>query len=126
MMSPSGVVNHRTIAANATRTNLASAARRRALLGGACRCARGVHAPADHPLALADRALAHKAGRLEHRERAGMEEGRRHYLAGSVLGIGLDGAAAEPGDLLERALERRGGDALLAVVAIDEKAGDPP
>src|SRR5262249_53364190 len=75
---------------------------------------------------LADLPLRGEPGGLEHREGAGMKEGRRHHLAGGVLGISLDHPAAERRDLLQCALQRRGGDALLAVTAVAEEAGDAP
>src|SRR6185437_847711 len=61
---------------------------------------------------------------LVRRQRAVEEEAGRHKRR--VLRISLDGAPAEAGDQLERALDSSGGDALAAVPLAHVAAGDPP
>lgn len=56
--------------------------------------------------------------------RAIVQEGDRPALR--VIEIDFDRAAAQPGDLPQRAREGRGGDAAAAVRPVDEEAGDPP
>lgn len=54
------------------------------------------------------------------------QEPARRLAAGGHLGDGLDEAAADMGDLVERAFQRRPCDALAAMLLVDVEAGDPP
>ena len=63
---------------------------------------------------------------LEEFDRRAEEEAALCLATGGHLGDGLDEAAAETGDLVERALQARPGDALTAMSLVDEDAGDPP
>ena len=84
------------------------------------------HHSGDHPVVLAEAARPLEAVALEHRRASRCAGTSRDRPAVDVLGVALDGAAAEPGDLLQRAPERGGGDASAPVVPVDEEAGDPP
>src|SRR4051794_26927806 len=63
---------------------------------------------------------------LEHRHGAVVQERRGDLPARAVLRIALDRAAPKARDLVQRALERGGGDPSAPVLAIDEEARDPP
>jgi hypothetical protein len=75
---------------------------------------------------LADLADAVKAVLLEKLDGRAEQEAALRLAAGRHLGDRLDKPAAEIGDLVERALQRRPRDALTAVPLVDEEAGDPP
>src|SRR5213593_1839042 len=78
----------------------------------------------DDPAVLADPAVADESQLLVGRQGAVEEEAGGNRTR--VLGIALYVAAAETCDQLERAGERRRGDALTPVPLADEVAGDPP
>ena len=82
--------------------------------------------PAHDPCVLADLATAGEPVLLEELDRGAEQEPARRLATGGHLGDGLDEPAAEPGDLVERALQAGPGDALTAMPLVDVEAGDPP
>ena len=75
---------------------------------------------------LADAATPDEAVLLEELDRRAEEEAALCLATGGHLGDGLDEAAAETGDLVERPLQACPGDALTAMPLVDEDAGDSP
>ena len=75
---------------------------------------------------LADAATPGEAVLLEELDRRAEEEAALCLATGGHLGNGLDEAAAEAGDLVERPLQACPGDALTAMPLVDEDAGEPP
>ena len=82
--------------------------------------------PAHDPGVLADAATPDEAVLLEELDRRAEEEAALCLATGCHLGDGLDEAAPEMGDLVERPLQACPGDALAAMPLVDEYAGDPP
>jgi len=70
---------------------------------------------------LADLADAGEAVLLEKFHRRAEKEAALRLAAGGHLGDRLDKPAAEMGDLVERAFQRRPRDALAAVLLVDEE-----
>ena len=95
-------------------------------VGPGSRCSGRLDCLAHDPGVFADLADAGEAVLLEKLGRGTEEETALCLAAGGHLGNGLDKPAAELGDLVERAFQRRPRDALTAVFLIDEEAGDPP
>ncbi len=75
---------------------------------------------------LADASAPGEAVLLEELDRRAEEEAALCLATGGHLGDGLDEAAAETGDLIERSLQACPGDALTAMPLVDEDAGYPP
>jgi len=82
--------------------------------------------PAHDPGVFADLADAGEAVLLEKLDCGAEQEAALRLAPGGHLGDRLDKPAAQMGDLVERAFQRRGRDALTAVLLIDVDAGDPP
>jgi hypothetical protein len=85
-----------------------------------------LHDPAHCPVVLSEATGPHEAMGLEHRDRRVVEERPRNRPSCDILGVTLDRASAEAGDLLERAPECDGCDPLTAILPVDEETGDPP
>ena len=75
---------------------------------------------------LANLPTAGESMLLEEFDGRAEQEPARRLAAGGHLGDGLDEAAADMGDLVERAFQRRPCDALAAMLLVDVEAGDPP
>lgn len=67
-----------------------------------------------------------EAGLFEDAPRAVVEEGVGDFFALGVLGVAFDNAAAGVFDEVEGSVEGKEGQALFAMIAIDEDAGDSP
>src|SRR5262245_46767433 len=81
---------------------------------------------AHDPGVLSDLANPVETVLLEELDRRAKEEASLCLAACGHLGDGLDEAAAETGDLVERPLQACPGDALPAMPLVDEDACDPP
>jgi len=90
------------------------------------RCSNGLDRPAHDPGVLANAATPGEAVLLEELDGRAEEEAALCLATGGHLGDGLDETAAETGDLVERPLQARPGDASTAMPLVDEDAGDPP